>query len=74
VNWHSGHKYRQCGQFAFTKQRLPEEGAYDRCARSPISAYWQTGTAAISTVSVASSPLHNLKPNFAQVPEQSEFT
>ena len=23
----SGHKYRQCGQFAFTKQRLPEEGA-----------------------------------------------
>jgi len=27
ANWYSGHKYRQCGQFASTKQRLPEEGA-----------------------------------------------
>jgi len=32
-------------------------GTYDRCASSPISAYWRTGTAVISTVSVASLPI-----------------
>jgi len=25
ANWHSGHKYRQCGQFAFTKSVLDTE-------------------------------------------------